>query len=91
MTTLCFVIMTGTTDSSTSIGGSSKHTPDPSSPLLLLSSDVLGVSLVSVPFSGIGFGGWRRSIIVSLSARNKIGFIDGSCVKPDANSLEYKQ
>ncbi|XP_019244384.1 PREDICTED: uncharacterized protein LOC109224252 [Nicotiana attenuata] len=58
---------------------STTYTPDPSSLLFLLSSDVPGVSLVSVPFSWTGFGGWSQNMIVSLTARNKIGFIDGSC------------
>ncbi|XP_016471408.1 uncharacterized protein LOC107793544 [Nicotiana tabacum] len=65
--------------------------PRASSPLFLHSSDIPGMSLVAVPFSGCGFGGWRRSIIVSLSARNKIAFIDGSFPKPAAGSPESKQ
>ncbi|XP_075101653.1 uncharacterized protein LOC142177088 [Nicotiana tabacum] len=69
----------------------SAYTPEPSSPLYLQSSDVPGVSLVPVPFSGNGFGGWKRSMIVSLSARNKIAFIDGSCPKPTTISPDYKQ
>lgn len=36
---------------------SANFIPDPSSPLFILSSDVLGVSLVSNHFSGTGFGG----------------------------------
>ncbi|XP_075091950.1 uncharacterized protein LOC142172081 [Nicotiana tabacum] len=65
--------------------------PDPSSPLFLLSSDVPGVSLVTVPFSGIGFWGSRRSMIVSFCARNKIGFIDGTCTEHTIDSLQFKQ
>ncbi|XP_019267426.1 PREDICTED: uncharacterized protein LOC109244741 [Nicotiana attenuata] len=70
---------------------STTYTPEPSSPLFLLSSDVPGVSLVSVPFSGTGFGGWRQNMIVSLSARNKIGFIDGSCPRPAEDTPHFKQ
>ncbi|XP_019259465.1 PREDICTED: uncharacterized protein LOC109237601 [Nicotiana attenuata] len=70
---------------------STTYTPEPSSPLFLLPSDVPGISVVPVPFSRTGFGRWRRSMIVSLSARNKIGFIDGSCVKPAENSPQFKQ
>ncbi|XP_016494738.1 uncharacterized protein LOC107813929 [Nicotiana tabacum] len=70
---------------------SSAYTPEPSSPLYLQSSDVPGVSLVPVPFSGNGFWGWKRSMIVSLSARNKIAFIDGSYPKPTMTSPYYKQ
>ncbi|XP_019228278.1 PREDICTED: uncharacterized protein LOC109209461 [Nicotiana attenuata] len=81
-------MVNSTPDSSSS---SSAYTPEPSSPLFLLSSDVPGVSLAAVPFSGTNFGGWRRSMIVSLSARNKIGFIDGSCTKPAVDSPQYRQ
>ncbi|XP_019228792.1 PREDICTED: uncharacterized protein LOC109209890 [Nicotiana attenuata] len=67
------------------------YTPEPSSPLFLLSSDVPGVSLMAVPFSGNGFGGWKRSMIISLCARNKISFIDGTCVRPPENSPQFRQ
>ncbi|XP_070046976.1 uncharacterized protein [Nicotiana tomentosiformis] len=63
---------------------------DPSSPLFLSSSDVPGISL-TIPFAGVGFGGRKCNMIVSLSARNKIGFIDGSCIKPPENSPQYRQ
>nr|XP_033517232.1 uncharacterized protein LOC117281482 [Nicotiana tomentosiformis] len=67
------------------------YIPEPSSPLFLLPFDVPGVSLVAVPFSGTEFGGWKRSMMVSLSTRNKIGFIDGSYAKPVVNSPQYRQ
>ncbi|XP_070035763.1 uncharacterized protein [Nicotiana tomentosiformis] len=67
------------------------YIPEPSSPLFLLPFDVPSACLVAVPFSGTGFGGWKRSMMVSLSARNKIGFIDGSCAKPAVNSPQYRQ
>ncbi|XP_016502890.1 uncharacterized protein LOC107821015 [Nicotiana tabacum] len=68
----------------------SEFIPKPSSPIFLHSSDIPGLSLVPVPFSGSGFGGWRRSIIVSLSGRNKIEFIDGTLPRPSPNSPESK-
>jgi len=67
-----------------------EFTPRASSPLFLHLSDVPGTSLVSVPFSGTGFEGWKRSIIVSLLARNKIAFIDGTLPRPPINSPECK-
>lgn len=72
----------------------SRTTPyihDPTSPLFLLHSYVPGISLISVRFSGTGFGGWKRNMIVSRSAKNKIGFIDGSCTKPAEDSPQYRQ
>ncbi|XP_019265507.1 PREDICTED: uncharacterized protein LOC109243067 [Nicotiana attenuata] len=82
--------MVNVVDDSVSASSSANFIPDPSSPLFLLSSDVLGVSLVSNPFSGTGFGGWRQNMIVSLSARNKIGFIDGTVLKPPENSPQFR-
>ncbi|XP_070017979.1 uncharacterized protein [Nicotiana sylvestris] len=69
---------------------STTYTSDASSLLFLLFSDVPGVSLVSVPFSGTDFGGLRQNMIVSLSARNKIGFIDGSCPRPGEDTPQFK-
>ncbi|XP_019236911.1 PREDICTED: uncharacterized protein LOC109217132 [Nicotiana attenuata] len=69
----------------------SEFTPRASSPLFLHPSDVPGTSLVGVPFSSTRFGGWKRSIIMSLSARNKIAFIDGTLPRPPINSPECKQ
>lgn len=80
--------MTGT-DSSTP--SSSTYFPDPSSPLHLHSSDILGSCLVFFPFSGTGYGGWKRSMVVFLSAKNKIAFIDGTCPKPHDNSPQLQQ
>ncbi|XP_075087875.1 uncharacterized protein LOC142169848 [Nicotiana tabacum] len=64
---------------------------NPSGPLFLHSSDVPDTSLVHVPFSSTGFGGWRRSMIVALSAKNQIAFIDGTCPKPSDNTPGLKQ
>ncbi|XP_019238625.1 PREDICTED: uncharacterized protein LOC109218705 [Nicotiana attenuata] len=63
---------------------------DPTSPLFVHSSDILGVSLVPVPFSGSGFWGWKRKMIVALSAKNKIAFVDGTCPRPTTTVVEQK-
>lgn len=47
------------------------------------------VILLSVPLSG--YGGWKRSMCVSLSPKNKIAFIDGTYPKPPDNSLQLQQ
>ncbi|XP_019223549.1 PREDICTED: uncharacterized protein LOC109205298 [Nicotiana attenuata] len=51
---------------------------DPSDPLYLHPSDNPGAMLVSVPFSGIGYRSWRRSVMRGLSVKNKLGFISDS-------------
>lgn len=61
------------------MGSTDTFSPDPSSPLFVHSSDIPGISLVPAPFSGSGLGGWRRKIIVALSAKNKITFVEGTC------------
>ncbi|KAH0769437.1 hypothetical protein KY290_013418 [Solanum tuberosum] len=50
-------------------------------------SYALGMVLVSSPFDGKGFGGWKRAMLIALSAKNKIGFIDGNLPKPAAAPL----
>lgn len=55
-------------------------------PYYLHASDSPGMALVFSAFDGTGYGSWRKSILVSLSAKNKLGFIDGTLVKPKENS-----
>ncbi|XP_049390256.1 uncharacterized protein LOC125854717 [Solanum stenotomum] len=62
---------------------------DSSHPFYLHSSDSPGMSLVNFIFDGRGFQGWRRTILIALSAKNKLGFIDGTCKIPDRSSSDY--
>ena len=48
--------------------------------------DILGSSLVSVPFDGTGCGSWRRTILVTLFVRNKLDFIKAISNRPPENS-----
>lgn len=59
-------------------------------PLHLHSSDNPGMKLVSDPFDESGFSNWKRSMTIALSARNKLGFVDGSLTQPESNSASYK-
>lgn len=63
---------------------------DASHPLYFHSSDSPGMSLVNFTFDGRGFQGWRRTIIIALSAKNKLGFIDGTCKISEPNSSQYQ-
>ncbi|XP_060182912.1 uncharacterized protein LOC132612848 [Lycium barbarum] len=56
----------------------------------LHSSDFPGMNLVNSTFDGKGYGGWRRSVLIALSAKNKIGFIDGTCKEPAIDSIDHK-
>ncbi|XP_059286871.1 uncharacterized protein LOC132040263 [Lycium ferocissimum] len=51
-------------------------------PLYLHPSDYPGMTLVTTPFNGTGYGSWRRGMLISLSAKRKLGFINGTIVKP---------
>ena len=54
-------------------------------PLTLHHSDSPGLVLVSKPLEGHNYGQWSRSMRIALSAKNKLGFIDGT-IKPLANT-----
>ncbi|XP_019240182.1 PREDICTED: uncharacterized protein LOC109220173 [Nicotiana attenuata] len=81
-----------TSSASVNSGSTSQVTPqDVNHPYFLHSSDAPGLSLVTTPFDGRGFAGWRRSILIALSAKNKIGFINGDCVEPKADAQDHPQ
>lgn len=44
--------------------------------------------LVSNPFNVMGYGSWRRSMEIALTAKNQIGFVNGACKKPDLDSVD---
>ncbi|XP_016558272.2 uncharacterized protein LOC107858048 [Capsicum annuum] len=60
-------------------------------PYYLHPSDSPGMNLISSVFDGRGFPGWRRSILIALSAKRKLGFINGSCQMPDLTSPDFSQ
>ncbi|KAH0650137.1 hypothetical protein KY284_030049 [Solanum tuberosum] len=49
-----------------------------------------GMMLVPTQFDGAGYRSWRRGVMRALSVKNKLGFIDGSCVKPSKNSPQIR-
>ncbi|GJU12708.1 pyridoxal 5'-phosphate synthase-like subunit PDX1.2 [Tanacetum coccineum] len=51
-------------------------------PLYIASSYHPGMILTNTPFNGSNFHGWSRNIKMALGAKLKLGFIDGSCIKP---------
>ena len=51
-------------------------------PLVLHHSDTPGITLVNTPLNGRNYGKWSRSIRLSLSAKNKLGLIDGTVKAP---------
>ena len=60
---------------------------DPESPFFLHHSDNPGLILVSRPLTGDNYNSWSRAMLIALSVKNKLGFIDGSIPKPDSSNL----
>lgn len=63
---------------------------DPTSVYYIHPSDSSTNQLVSVKFNGDGFNNWKRSMMLTLSAKNKLGFVNGTISAPDSASSEYK-
>jgi hypothetical protein len=65
---------------------SSVNTPlNSMSPYFLHNSDNPGTVLVSRILTGDNFFTWSRAMQMALSAKNKLGFIDGTIPKPDSD------
>ncbi|GAB4853911.1 hypothetical protein Ancab_040608 [Ancistrocladus abbreviatus] len=67
------------------------HILDPSHPLFLHHSDSPGTQLVSRLLEGSNYGHWCRAIIVALTAKKKLGFVLGTCKRPEADQLLQNQ
>ncbi|XP_075076289.1 uncharacterized protein LOC142162956 [Nicotiana tabacum] len=73
-------------DRSLPVGSMASGVVDSTHPYYLHPSDYPGMNLVSSAFDGRSYSGWRRATVIALSAKNKLGFIDGSLVVPAADS-----
>ncbi|KAL4347722.1 hypothetical protein GQ457_17G001430 [Hibiscus cannabinus] len=59
-----------------------------SNPYYLHQSDSPGMVLVSQPLANDNYNSWKRSMIMALSAKNKLGFVDGSIFAPPSSSVD---
>ena len=59
---------------------------EPTDPLFVHPSDNPAQPLVANTFNGENYDNWKRSVIIALSARHKLAFIDGSCTRPEPRS-----
>ncbi|XP_016447079.1 uncharacterized protein LOC107772108 [Nicotiana tabacum] len=64
---------------------------DVNHPYHLNNSNSPEMTLVNTMFDGKGYLGWRRSTLMSLSAKKKLGFINGACQPPDLKSPDHEQ
>ncbi|KAB5524575.1 hypothetical protein DKX38_022324 [Salix brachista] len=63
---------------------------DSSSPYFFNSSDNPGGVLVSCLLKGDNYPTWRRAMMNALRAKNKLGFVDGSLLKPKEDIKEIQ-
>ncbi|KAH0679196.1 hypothetical protein KY284_020281 [Solanum tuberosum] len=60
-------------------------------PYFLTPSDSPGMNLININFDGTTYGNWRRAVLISLSTKNKLGFINGTCKKPEEDAPLFEQ
>ncbi|PWA55640.1 hypothetical protein CTI12_AA424070 [Artemisia annua] len=60
-------------------------------PLYLASFDHPTMVLTNSPFNGNIFLGWSPNVKMALGAKFKVGFIDGTCVKPPVNDVNVQR
>uniref|UniRef100_A0A2N9HV86 Uncharacterized protein n=1 Tax=Fagus sylvatica TaxID=28930 RepID=A0A2N9HV86_FAGSY len=53
------------------------------SPYYLNNGDNLGIRIVPDPLTGDNYQAWRRSMTTALSAKNKLGFVNGTILQPN--------
>ncbi|KAH9614916.1 hypothetical protein KSS87_023646 [Heliosperma pusillum] len=58
-------------------------------PLQITNNDMNATKIVTNLFDGTGFNGWKRGMEITLSARNKLGFVNGSIPKPAISHATY--
>jgi hypothetical protein len=61
---------------------------DYTNPFFLHHRDSPDPVLVSQPLTGDNYSSWRRAMIMVLTAKNKIGFVNGSLSKPDVSEFD---
>ncbi|XP_060211676.1 uncharacterized protein LOC132639226 [Lycium barbarum] len=70
---------------------SSNQAVDSTHPYHLTASDSPGMNLVNVTFDGTSYGNWKRGVLISLSAKNKLSFINPKTEIPTETSPLYGQ
>lgn len=55
-------------------------------PYFMHPSDNPGIAIVSPPLTNLNYHSWSRSIVVALRSKNKIGFLDGTLLRPDESN-----
>lgn len=64
---------------------------DPLRSFFIHHADNTGLILVFQPLSGENYASWSRALKISLSAKSKLGFVDGSITRPSDDDLVLLQ
>ncbi|GKB85257.1 putative RNA-directed DNA polymerase [Tanacetum coccineum] len=65
---------------------------DAGNPLYLQNNDNSSISLVNVKLVGAeNYKMWATAVKIALKGKNKMGFIDGTCIKPIASTVMSQQ
>lgn len=65
-------------------------TQNPTSVFYLHPSDHANTKLIYTPFDENVYSDWRRFIIIGLTAKNKMSFVDGTLPKHAANDINLQ-
>ncbi|GJV15215.1 retrovirus-related pol polyprotein from transposon TNT 1-94 [Tanacetum coccineum] len=60
-------------------------------PIYISSSDQPEMVLTNTPFNGSNFYGWNKNVRMTLGAKLKLRFIDGSCPKPSVEDADLQR
>ncbi|XP_056698414.1 uncharacterized protein [Spinacia oleracea] len=63
---------------------------NPNSAYYLSNNDFNTSKLANIVFDGKSFNDWKRSMMIALSARNKLFFVDGTLDQPATNSENFR-
>ncbi|KAL2922830.1 Retrovirus-related Pol polyprotein from transposon RE1 [Bienertia sinuspersici] len=65
-------------------------TQDPTSVYYIHPSENPTQPLVTEKFNGDNFADWKRSMIITLAAKNKLCFVDGTLEEPQSTDADYE-
>ncbi|XP_047252343.1 uncharacterized protein LOC107841163 [Capsicum annuum] len=81
---------TSTTNASTGTAGLEELSLDPSHRYYIHPSESPSHQLVPIPFNGSGYAIWRNNMITSLSAKNKLGMVNGKFPQLDSHNPYFQ-
>lgn len=80
---------TSTTSNSADTAGFEELSLDPSHPYYIHPSESLSHQLVPISFNGSRFAIWTKSMITSLSAKNKLGMVNEKFPQLDSHNSYF--